>query len=328
EDGIRDFHVTGVQTCALPILNLVLSGAVDGAGRVVQNQDARVTEEGARQSNALPLPTGKHHTAFADLRFVTFAKRHDEIMCLRLFRRLFDFFLRGIRRSERDIFRDAAGEQEHVLFDTRNLRTGRIQLPVANVHIVDQDTPFGYIVSAINEVGQGALAAAGLPDNGDCLARLYMETDVFQHHAVFVTEADILEFDVAAYARAAAAAVFFHTGLRVNQFEDARPARQAKLHQRAGQDGDEHREAHGRYQPGHADHLTEFERPLRVEQHRVQESEADSETVNQEGDIARLDTSLLHQIVAHAAGVLVKLLALEVLLCAGLDDLDTRNRFL
>src|SRR5690606_5240947 len=26
EDGIRDFHVTGVQTCALPILNLFTSG--------------------------------------------------------------------------------------------------------------------------------------------------------------------------------------------------------------------------------------------------------------------------------------------------------------
>src|SRR5690606_39904392 len=26
EDGIRDFHVTGVQTCALPISRLMLSG--------------------------------------------------------------------------------------------------------------------------------------------------------------------------------------------------------------------------------------------------------------------------------------------------------------
>src|SRR5690606_39518371 len=41
EDGIRDFHVTGVQTCALPILNnadLILSfrkGADASDGRVV-----------------------------------------------------------------------------------------------------------------------------------------------------------------------------------------------------------------------------------------------------------------------------------------------------
>src|SRR5690606_39842247 len=34
EDGIRDFHVTGVQTCALPILNSNLTdGSVDVAIR-------------------------------------------------------------------------------------------------------------------------------------------------------------------------------------------------------------------------------------------------------------------------------------------------------
>src|SRR5690606_41098127 len=27
EDGIRDFHVTGVQTCALPILQISISGS-------------------------------------------------------------------------------------------------------------------------------------------------------------------------------------------------------------------------------------------------------------------------------------------------------------
>src|SRR5690606_39699064 len=30
EDGIRDFHVTGVQTCALPILALVATAAMAG----------------------------------------------------------------------------------------------------------------------------------------------------------------------------------------------------------------------------------------------------------------------------------------------------------
>src|SRR5690606_41185150 len=30
EDGIRDFHVTGVQTCALPILGFTYIGPIDG----------------------------------------------------------------------------------------------------------------------------------------------------------------------------------------------------------------------------------------------------------------------------------------------------------
>src|SRR5690606_40800142 len=36
EDGIRDFHVTGVQTCALPILDMFLQAVVDAA-LVAQN---------------------------------------------------------------------------------------------------------------------------------------------------------------------------------------------------------------------------------------------------------------------------------------------------
>src|SRR5690606_40681978 len=38
EDGIRDFHVTGVQTCALPILNnLSLMALIIAAGFVVDD---------------------------------------------------------------------------------------------------------------------------------------------------------------------------------------------------------------------------------------------------------------------------------------------------
>src|SRR5690606_39459867 len=32
EDGIRDFHVTGVQTCALPIYQSALQGSAKGSG--------------------------------------------------------------------------------------------------------------------------------------------------------------------------------------------------------------------------------------------------------------------------------------------------------
>src|SRR5690606_40040582 len=54
EDGIRDFHVTGVQTCALPILEL---GYRDGRGLGVLGRagfDARARERDA----ASPVAVG------------------------------------------------------------------------------------------------------------------------------------------------------------------------------------------------------------------------------------------------------------------------------
>src|SRR5690606_40985985 len=35
EDGIRDFHVTGVQTCALPICHLLTNGAAESVGNML-----------------------------------------------------------------------------------------------------------------------------------------------------------------------------------------------------------------------------------------------------------------------------------------------------
>src|SRR5690606_39457961 len=37
EDGIRDFHVTGVQTCALPILTSAIRIVIDAAPRNTAN---------------------------------------------------------------------------------------------------------------------------------------------------------------------------------------------------------------------------------------------------------------------------------------------------
>src|SRR5690606_40216808 len=51
EDGIRDFHVTGVQTCALPIYLALASGhsrfAVIGAGVIGLTTALRLIETGA-----------------------------------------------------------------------------------------------------------------------------------------------------------------------------------------------------------------------------------------------------------------------------------------
>src|SRR5690606_2860213 len=53
KDGIRDFHVTGVQTCALPILVMALTRRV-GEGRTFHIEDVQDQVE-------LALMRGEHH---------------------------------------------------------------------------------------------------------------------------------------------------------------------------------------------------------------------------------------------------------------------------
>src|SRR5690606_39433984 len=53
EDGIRDFHVTGVQTCALPILNrgLTHKGPFEVVKNGLQPHERQVVFEGLDPSN-------------------------------------------------------------------------------------------------------------------------------------------------------------------------------------------------------------------------------------------------------------------------------------
>src|SRR5215475_14776411 len=54
EDGIRDFHVTGVQTCALPI-SCGYQASVDEAVEVAFTVSPRVRRIGAHDPHSLPL---------------------------------------------------------------------------------------------------------------------------------------------------------------------------------------------------------------------------------------------------------------------------------
>src|SRR5690606_39871563 len=52
EDGIRDFHVTGVQTCALPIL------LGTGTNAAIRDQEITVTETGTEHALRIVVARG------------------------------------------------------------------------------------------------------------------------------------------------------------------------------------------------------------------------------------------------------------------------------
>ena len=53
------------------LLDFVFGGAIDGTGRIIQNQDAWIRQEGARQSQALTLPPREGDTTLTDNGFIT-----------------------------------------------------------------------------------------------------------------------------------------------------------------------------------------------------------------------------------------------------------------
>src|SRR5207302_6016499 len=59
EDGIRDFHVTGVQTCALPISGIVAERTLAGLSRVHVLEAAGPRGTSAPLRELLPLGTDR-----------------------------------------------------------------------------------------------------------------------------------------------------------------------------------------------------------------------------------------------------------------------------
>ena len=171
-------------------------------------------------------------------------KLDDELVRLRVLRRLLDGVAgRPAVPGQGDVLGDGAREEEDILLDGRDLRAQRVQAPVAHIHAVDQDAPLVHIVDAIDQLGQRALARAGLPDDGDGLARLGAERDVFEHGCAAIAEADMLEDDFAAHLPAIAALVLVQFGLFLQNSQDAPRAGDAQLHQVKGPDRDAGRKA-------------------------------------------------------------------------------------
>src|SRR6266487_1214967 len=247
-----------LQEAADRLLNLVFGGAVNCARRVVQDENARIGQQGARNGDTLPLSAGKSHSALPNQRVITIYEAQDEVVRLGIFRCLLNRRLvRSLSQPVGDILPNGAREEEDILLDSRYLRAQRVQAPLAHIDAVNQDVPFIDIINAIDQLRERALASPRLSHDGDGLSWLRMERDIFQHGHAAIAECDVLEHDVTMHPSIAPAIprlVLVQFRLLFQDLQDAFRPRDAQLHQAEGPVGDEgrkvqcHHQAHVGYQ--------------------------------------------------------------------------------
>src|SRR5260221_3226374 len=80
--------------------------AVDGAGRLVEDEDRRILEKGARDGDPLPLAARQPGAAITNGCLVALRQAHDEIMRLSCPCRRHDLRERSIRSTVADILGD------------------------------------------------------------------------------------------------------------------------------------------------------------------------------------------------------------------------------
>ena len=154
---------------------------VDAAGAVVEDQDARLDQQGAGDRHPLLLPSRQGHAALAHQAVVAVRELGDEPVRLRGAGGGFHLGVGGVRPAVGDVLADGAAEQGGLLQDDADLPAQRLQRHVADVDAVDGDAAGGGVVEARDQVDDRALARSGGADDGQGLGRPGAEAHLAQH---------------------------------------------------------------------------------------------------------------------------------------------------
>ena len=104
------------------VLDFLLGVAVERGGRLVEHQDRRRLEDGARDGDALLLAARQLQPALADLGLVALRRNADEAVDLREPRGLLDFGVARLPAAVADVVADGVVEQHGVLRDHADRR--------------------------------------------------------------------------------------------------------------------------------------------------------------------------------------------------------------
>src|SRR5271170_2303940 len=103
------------------LLYVALRFRIERCGRLVEQDDRCVFDDGAGDGDALALPAGKLQALFADGRIVAGGKAHNEIVRVRRFRGGDDLGLGRADAAEANILADGSAEQLNDLADISDL---------------------------------------------------------------------------------------------------------------------------------------------------------------------------------------------------------------
>ena len=104
-----------------PHANQRIRLGVDGAGRIVENQNFRFLEQCPCDAETLFLPAGDVRTALLDVRVIPVGELRDEFVRLCKTACLLEFRVGRVRVAPAQVFLDRAGEQHVLLQNDRHL---------------------------------------------------------------------------------------------------------------------------------------------------------------------------------------------------------------
>src|SRR5262249_44797569 len=116
-----------------------LTLGVNLAGELVQDENARVAEDGPGQSEPLLLPAGQLGAGLADAALVAVREFHDEVVGISALGRLLDLFFSRPAIAVGDVVVDGVVEQDCFLSDEADLLAQAAELDRTKILTVDKN---------------------------------------------------------------------------------------------------------------------------------------------------------------------------------------------
>jgi len=181
-------------------LHELLALSVERGSGLVEEEDARVVDDGARDRDALLLPAAHLPAALSALRLVLVGEPADEAVRVRGAARLPHLLLGCVVLAVPHVLEDRDREEHWLLRDQLDLLPQPLDVQLPNVHAVDPHRPPRRVVEAQDQLHDRALPAPGTPHQRDGLPGCDVEVEVSEHGVVLarrVGERDVLQRDVA-----------------------------------------------------------------------------------------------------------------------------------
>src|SRR5450756_782038 len=163
------------------LLDVSLGVDIDCTRTVVQDEDARLEEQGSGNGDALLLTPREVAATFLHHRVVSFRSTENELLGLRSLRSRFHLLLTGVGTAVAYVVPKRSGEEHGLLQRNANMAAQRSKGHVPDVDAVDCHAAAAHIVEARDEVDQRRLARTGLTKDRHRLSRLGDEVHILEY---------------------------------------------------------------------------------------------------------------------------------------------------
>src|SRR5690349_2377370 len=162
-----DEHGAPLEERLERLLHEKLRFRIEARGRLVEEEDGRILEDGARDGEPLTFAAREAYAPVSDLRAVPLGHVEDEALRVRGAGRAVDRLLVGPFHAVRDVAPDGVVEEDRLLRDDAQHAAPRREVEIPEIAPVDPDRPRRRIVEAGHEIDEGRLPRAARADEGD-----------------------------------------------------------------------------------------------------------------------------------------------------------------